>query len=34
LTFHPELTGDTRLHEHFLTLTNETRGLATAGRAL
>ena len=34
LTFHPELTGDTRLHEHFLTMTNATRGLATAGRAL
>ena len=34
LTFHPELTGDTRLHEHFLTMTTATRGLATAGRAL
>jgi 5'-phosphate synthase pdxT subunit len=34
LTFHPELTGDTRLHEHFLTLTTDTRRLATAGRTL
>jgi len=35
LTFHPELTGDSRLHEHFLTMTNETeRGWATAGRTL
>ena len=34
LTFHPELTGDTRLHQHFLTMTHATRGLATAGRAL
>ena len=34
LTFHPELTGDSRLHEHFLTMTNEQRGLATAGRTL
>jgi 5'-phosphate synthase pdxT subunit len=35
LTFHPELTGDARLHEHFLTMTaNETRGWATAGRTL
>jgi len=34
LTFHPELTGDTRLHEHFLTMTTVQRGLATAGRTL
>ncbi len=35
LTFHPELTGDRRLHAYFLTMmTNEQRGLATAGRAL
>jgi len=34
LTFHPELTGDRRVHEHFLTMTHEQRGLATAGRTL
>jgi pyridoxal 5'-phosphate synthase pdxT subunit len=34
LTFHPELTGDRRLHEHFLTMTHEQRGWATAGRTL
>ena len=34
LTFHPELTRDTRLHEHFLTMTTAQKGWATAGRTL
>lgn len=34
LTFHPELTGDARIHEHFMTMANEARLPASAGRTL
>lgn len=32
LTFHPEITGDGAVHEHFMTMTKDAKPLATAGR--